>query len=59
MNLSRARRGQTTTEYMMVIAVVSVALALAMAVFFSTVYTGTDTLSADLIRDLTGGGAQR
>lgn len=58
MNVSRTRRGQTTTEYIMVIAIVSVALALAMAGFFSTVYTGTDTLSSDLIRDLTSGGAQ-
>ena len=57
--IARARAGQTTTEYMMVIAVVSVALGLAMAVFFSTVYSGTDSLASDLIRDLTGGGAQR
>lgn len=57
MNRSR-RRGQSTTEYLLVIAVLSVALALAMSTFFSAVYTNTDALSDRLIDDLTTGGAQ-
>jgi Tfp pilus assembly protein FimT len=52
------RRGQSTTEYLLVIAVLSVALALAMSGFFSAVYTNTDALADQLIDDLTKGGAQ-
>jgi Tfp pilus assembly protein FimT len=54
----RPRRGQSTTEYLLVIAVLSVALALAMSVFFSAVYSNTDSLADRLIDDLTTGGAQ-
>lgn len=52
------RRGQTTTEYMVIMSVVSIAIAAVLIVFESTLKTNTESLSQDLTNSLTQDGVQ-
>lgn len=52
------RRGQTTVEYMLAIAVIAVALAAVMGVLWSSVADSTDELAQDMADELSDGEVQ-
>ncbi len=54
----RDRRGQATTEYLVVIAFIAVALGLAMAGLYRGIHTQTSRLVGGMARELTSGGTQ-
>ncbi len=54
----RGRRGQATTEYLVVLAFLAVALGLAMAGVYRGIHTQTSRLVGGMARELTSGGTQ-
>ncbi len=54
----QGRRGQATTEYLVVVAFIAVALGLAMAGLYRGIHTQTGRLVGGMARELTSGGTQ-
>ncbi len=54
----QGRRGQATTEYLVVVAFIAVALGLAMASLYRGMHTQTGRLVGGMARELTSGGTQ-
>ena len=54
----QGRRGQATTDYLVVVAVIAVALGLAMAGLYRGIHTQTGRLVGGMARELTSGGTQ-
>jgi hypothetical protein len=52
------RRGQSTTEYLLTISVLSIAIASAMASFYFTMKSETEATGRSMAESLTTGGAQ-
>lgn len=53
------RRGQSTTEYLLTISVISIAIASAMASFYFTMKSETEATGESMAESLTTGGVQR
>ncbi len=59
MRLMRARRGQSATEYMLLISVIVIAIVAGAYVFVGTFRSGVDTLASDVSYFLSTGHTQR
>ncbi len=55
----RERKGQSTTEYLLVISVLSIAISLGMGVVYTAVSGGTSRAADQLAGDLISGRVQR
>ena len=59
MRLMRPRRGQSATEYMLLISVIVIAIVAGAYVFVGTFRSGVDTLASDVSYFLSTGHTQR